>query len=610
MEALEDSVYRIGDAQVNISARTVCRNGEALRLRPKNFELLVFLIQRRGRIATKDELLREVWPGVTVTENSLVKGVSDLRKALGDDLRNPRFLKSVPKVGYELVGAVEETPDRGRPLGDTALEVQHPTTAEPEYWEEVSTNARSWKKPLVWGLAAAGSLLFFGAYRWLPGRLVAPRPSPVQWREVAWWKLDEGRGLVVRDASGHGLDGALTKGVTWAAGGPWFNGLDAAVIGRTRGLLPFGDSARTMSAWIKTAVPHVDATAIFDYGSNLRGPNDADFSFGVNYDGRIGFGSHVVRGSFAGTRRVDDDAWHMVTTTYDGAASSMARIFIDGQLDHADVLAARPATSRESAWRIGRYTAGGTDFRGNIKDVRVFARALTEPQVAALFACTAGTKDIGDYYYLPIFLPGLAREARAAGSSTPFRNDGNDYAGMQLARSDGECAMTSVEGADAGQNLRISMDVQVPSDRSGSITQAGPYFRSRLAGPGDGLMGGTSAGYWVQLNSTGMVKVRRLNPLSVVAFTPPLSGFDTEIFHSLKTEARGTALQVWLDGELLRFDQGGRRVDRVDIPPAWDTPERIGENQGAAGVAFGAEDNRGRIGGQRVRNLTIMRLDP
>ena len=153
------------------------------------------------------------------------------------------------------------------------------------------------------------------------------------------------------------------------------------------------------------------------------------------------------------------------------------------------------------------------------------------------------------------------------------------------------------------------MDVQVPSDGSGSITQAGPYFRSRMAGPGDGLMGGRSAGYWVQLHSNGMVKVRRLNPLSVVAFTSPLAGFDTRVFHSLKMEAHGAALQVWLDGELLRFDQGDRRVDRVDIPPAWDTPERVGENHGAAGVAFGAEDNRGQIGGQRVRNLTIIRLD-
>ena len=122
MRALEDSVFSIGDALVSISARTVCRNGKSLRLRPKNFELLFFLIQGRGRIATKDEILRQVWPGVAVTENSLVKCVSELRKALGDDLRKPRFLKSVPKVGYELVGVIEKLPNDDRP-GATKLEV-------------------------------------------------------------------------------------------------------------------------------------------------------------------------------------------------------------------------------------------------------------------------------------------------------------------------------------------------------------------------------------------------------------------------------------------------------------------------------------------------------
>ena len=159
MRALEDSVYRIGEAQISVSARTVCRNGESVRLRPKNFDLLLFLIRCRGRIATKDEILSEVWPGVAVTENSLVKCVSELRKALGDDLRNPRFLKSVPKVGYELVGAIEEVPDSGH-LGETALEVQQTTTVRVEYREEVSSDARSWRKPLVWGLA--GVLLLAG----------------------------------------------------------------------------------------------------------------------------------------------------------------------------------------------------------------------------------------------------------------------------------------------------------------------------------------------------------------------------------------------------------------------------------------------------------------
>lgn len=421
MRALEDSVYRIGDAQVHVAARSVHLNGESHRLRPKNFELLVFLIQRRGQIVTKGELLREVWPDVAVTENSLVKCVRELRKALGDDLRNPRHLQSVPKVGYQLVGAVEEEP------AVTSVEVQHTTTVELEYREEISTDS-TWRMPLTWVAAAAGILLLFGAYHWWVGRPAVPRPAAWHWQEVAWWKLDEGRGAVVHDAAGHGLDGTLSSGVSWAGNdGLWFSGLDAAVTGHDRGVLPAGDHARTISAWIKTTVPQLDATAILAYGNYQRAENTSYFGFGLVYDGRVSFGVSSLRGSISGTRRLDD-AWHMVTVTYDGPVSSVGKIFIDGIPDRDGVLAARPATTSGSAWKIGRYHAGYTDFRGNIKDVRVFDRALTEPQVAGLFACTSAAKDIGDYYYLPVMLAGLGRETRATGAaSTPFRNDGREF---------------------------------------------------------------------------------------------------------------------------------------------------------------------------------------
>ena len=74
-------------------------------------------------------------------------------------------------------------------------------------------------------------------------------------------------------------------------------------------------------------------------------------------------------------------------------------------------------------------------------------------------------------------------------------------------------------------------------------------------------------------------------------------------------EARGDKLQVWLNGTLLWFEQGGSRVNQVEIPAAWESPLRIGENQGAAGVYFGADVNRFQLGGQRVRNLEVVRLE-
>ena len=66
---------------------------------------------------------------------------------------------------------------------------------------------------------------------------------------------------------------------------------------------------------------------------------------------------------------------------------------------------------------------------------------------------------------------------------------------------------------------------------------------------------------------------------------------------------------MWLDGKALEFEQGGKRVEHVEIPATWDGPPRLGRNRGTAGVVFGSEENRGALGGQRVRNLAVTRLD-
>ena len=67
-------------------------------LRPKSFEVLRFMIENAGRLVSRDDVLSAVWPGVTVTEDSLTQCVSEVRQALGDP--GQRILKTVPKRGY------------------------------------------------------------------------------------------------------------------------------------------------------------------------------------------------------------------------------------------------------------------------------------------------------------------------------------------------------------------------------------------------------------------------------------------------------------------------------------------------------------------------------
>lgn len=84
------------------------REGREIALRPQAFDLLKYLLENAGRVVTKDELMQAVWPGVFVTDDSMVQCVRDIRRAIGDDSQS--ILKAVPKRGYRLDIGAADTP--------------------------------------------------------------------------------------------------------------------------------------------------------------------------------------------------------------------------------------------------------------------------------------------------------------------------------------------------------------------------------------------------------------------------------------------------------------------------------------------------------------------
>ena len=78
--------------------RTLCAADRAIDLRPKSFDVLLYLVEHAGRIVGKDEIMDAVWGDVTVTDESLTRCVSDVRYALGDT--EQRIIKTVPRRGY------------------------------------------------------------------------------------------------------------------------------------------------------------------------------------------------------------------------------------------------------------------------------------------------------------------------------------------------------------------------------------------------------------------------------------------------------------------------------------------------------------------------------
>ena len=97
-----------------------------VRLTPKALALLCFMAGRPGEVITKEELFAAVWPEVTVGDAALVTCIQELRKALGDDARRPRYIETLHRRGYRFIGKLAA----GRP--PAAVDDKAPALALPD----------------------------------------------------------------------------------------------------------------------------------------------------------------------------------------------------------------------------------------------------------------------------------------------------------------------------------------------------------------------------------------------------------------------------------------------------------------------------------------------
>ena len=98
-----DGLERFGSVEINPASRTVMKEGTAVALSPKEFDLLLALVRRRGAVASRVELLREVWGHrVEVMTRTVDIHIAELRRKLEDDPSQPRHILTVWKAGYRL----------------------------------------------------------------------------------------------------------------------------------------------------------------------------------------------------------------------------------------------------------------------------------------------------------------------------------------------------------------------------------------------------------------------------------------------------------------------------------------------------------------------------
>src|SRR5215218_6326723 len=98
--------FGMGEWEVNQAENALFSEGRCVRVEPRVMDVLVYLAAESGRVVSKDELLTAVWNGAFVEEGVLAQAVHSLRKALGDDARQPRYIQTIPKRGYRLVASV------------------------------------------------------------------------------------------------------------------------------------------------------------------------------------------------------------------------------------------------------------------------------------------------------------------------------------------------------------------------------------------------------------------------------------------------------------------------------------------------------------------------
>jgi DNA-binding winged helix-turn-helix (wHTH) protein len=125
--------YRFGDFVLSPRLRVLVRNGREQPLIPRYFDLLLFLIARRGEAVHRRDIFDAVWPDVVVSDSALSQAIRTIRRVLGDDSREPTFVRTVSRHGYQFVFSdiVEEEDPGEWPVADVAQAPLRTTSAAP-----------------------------------------------------------------------------------------------------------------------------------------------------------------------------------------------------------------------------------------------------------------------------------------------------------------------------------------------------------------------------------------------------------------------------------------------------------------------------------------------
>src|ERR1700735_3688796 len=132
-------LYEFGPFVLDIGGHVLLRDGKSVALTPKTYDTLVMLVENSGRMLSKDELMKGLWPNSFVEESNLTQQVSMIRKALGESSGETPYIVTIQGRGYRFAVPVIERSEPQAPIPDEHFELEHPAAVDPNV--EVSNDA-------------------------------------------------------------------------------------------------------------------------------------------------------------------------------------------------------------------------------------------------------------------------------------------------------------------------------------------------------------------------------------------------------------------------------------------------------------------------------------
>src|ERR1700730_16768975 len=121
--------FAFGDHVVDVDRRELRRGAERIALEPQVFDLLVYLMENRDRVVSRDDLLAAVWAGRIVSESTVTSRINAVRKAIGDSGAAQQLIRTVPRKGVRFVGIVRGEQEPATPVGARPVAAEMPRPA-------------------------------------------------------------------------------------------------------------------------------------------------------------------------------------------------------------------------------------------------------------------------------------------------------------------------------------------------------------------------------------------------------------------------------------------------------------------------------------------------